>query len=261
MQTSKKSSTRQATPPRRPTPPTPSDHRQQRLAALALTFSMTAVLAACGGGADNNAAAGEASQGSAATPGATTAVKGATATRAQALAVVDTWVPCGAEGDVCSVPDTRVVRYGANGSYLYKTVTGAIGCGNSDWADPLFGVAKACAYSANAGLPAPDTCTRTGARTRAGTALRRPPASWVACASEGGTCAVPGTRNVRYGANGSYAVQDGDAARSPATTASGAIRSSVSSKPAPTPATRHPPRAHAARRRRPHRHQHQRRTG
>ena len=93
------------------------------------------------------------------------------------------------------------MRYGANGTFLYKTVTGAIGCGNGDWGDPLFGVVKTCAYSSSTGLPAPAP-HRTGHRSAPAPA---PSTAWVNCASEGGICAVPGTREVRYGANGTYA--------------------------------------------------------
>ena len=115
MHTSKKSSALRAPRAGRSTPTTHDDDKSQRLAALTLTFWMAAVLAACGGAADNNAPATEQSEGAPETTAAA-AVKGATASRAQALAV-DTWVPCGAEGDICSVPGTRVVRYGANGIY------------------------------------------------------------------------------------------------------------------------------------------------
>jgi hypothetical protein len=98
------------------------------------------------------------------------------------------WVDCAKEGGVCTVSGTRKVRYGANGSYFYKTVTGQIACGNGAWGDPLFGAAKSCAYESS-GTAAP-----------AGSA-------WVACAPEGGVCNVPSPRNVRYGANGSYLVK------------------------------------------------------
>ena len=117
MHPSKKSSALRA---RRSNPPTDGDDRSHRLAALTLTFSMAALLAACGGAADSNPPASEQGEGAqGAAPAA--AVLGATATRAQALAI-ESWVPCGSEGDICSVPGTKVVRYGANGTYLYKTV-------------------------------------------------------------------------------------------------------------------------------------------
>jgi uncharacterized protein (DUF1800 family) len=184
------------------------EDRSQRLAALSLTFSMAAVLAACGGAASSNAPAEQGES----TPDATVAARvanssanGAATTRAQAQAV-DSWVPCGAEGDICTVPGTRVVRYGANGTFIYKTVTGAIGCGNGNWDDPLFGVAKTCAYSSSTGLPALSPGPLPAPLPApVPTPSPAPSAAWVACASEGGVCAVPGTRSVRYGANGTYA--------------------------------------------------------
>jgi hypothetical protein len=100
----------------------------------------------------------------------------------QALAQ-STWTDCAREGGVCSVPGTVNVRYGANGSYAYKTVTGSIGCNNAVWGDPAPNVVKTCAYDSS------------GAAS----------SSWVGCASEGGVCSVPGTVRVRYGANGTYA--------------------------------------------------------
>ncbi len=197
MQPSKKSSALRKPRTSRASPTPHGDDRSQRLTALTLTFGMAAVLAACGGASDNNnnnnASASEQSEG-AAGMAAPTAVQGATATRAQALAA-ETWVACGAEGDICSVPGTRVVRYGANGTFIYKTITGAIGCGNGNWDDPLFGVSKTCAYSGSTDMPAPSSPAPAPA----------PSAAWVNCASEGSICTVPGTRNVRYGANGTYA--------------------------------------------------------
>jgi hypothetical protein len=124
-----------------------SGSRAQRhlgsIARWAAVLSMAALLSACGGsgsGADDADAVGAQD-------------------RAQALAV-DGWVACADEGGQCDVPGTRTVRYGANGTYAYKTASGTIGCNNSVWGDPLFGVFKACAYAADAtGLPPPAALT------------------------------------------------------------------------------------------------------
>ncbi len=97
------------------------------------------------------------------------------------------WVSCAGEGGVCSVPSPRNVRYGANGSYYYKTVSTAIACSNGAWGDPISGIAKSCAYESSTAAP-----------------VVTPGASWVNCASEGGVCAFSGTRSARYGANGVY---------------------------------------------------------
>jgi hypothetical protein len=161
--------------------------------ALALALACAMLLAACGGSddtalaVDNDAtAAGPASS---------------DATRAQALATspaaapaaTATWTRCAVEGGVCTVPTSVTVRYGANGTYAYKTVTGSVGCTNNIWGDPLFGIVKACDYTSTTATPAP-----------APTPAPTPGTGWVNCASEGGVCTISGTRNVRYGANGSY---------------------------------------------------------
>lgn len=41
---------------------------------------------------------------------------------------------------------SRQVRFGANGIYTYKTLTGPVLCSDSVSGDPLFGVVKACTF-------------------------------------------------------------------------------------------------------------------
>ncbi|WP_188827422.1 right-handed parallel beta-helix repeat-containing protein, partial [Massilia psychrophila] len=48
------------------------------------------------------------------------------------------------------------MRYGANGSYFYKTVTGSIPCANTTWGDPAAGVRKSCDISSTT-TPPPTT--------------------------------------------------------------------------------------------------------
>ena len=55
------------------------------------------------------------------------------------------WTFCAAEGGVCAFTGTEEVRYGANGSYFYKSLTGGTACTNSVFGDPIFGTAKHCA--------------------------------------------------------------------------------------------------------------------
>jgi len=92
------------------------------------------------------------------------------------------WTFCAVEGGFCAFTGTQQVRYGANGSYFYQTLSGGTACTNSVFGDPIVGVAKQCAIPASAVLN-----------------------EWTFCASENQTCAFTGTREVRYGANGSYA--------------------------------------------------------
>ncbi|MDB5757614.1 MAG: subtilase family protein [Burkholderia sp.] len=97
------------------------------------------------------------------------------------------WTDCAGEGGTCTFSGTRQVRYGANGSYAYKSATGSIACSNGVFGDPIYGTVKTCQYAGDAGgTPAPAV-------------------TWTACAGEGGSCTFSGTRQVRYGANGSYA--------------------------------------------------------
>jgi hypothetical protein len=92
------------------------------------------------------------------------------------------WTFCATEGGTCSFSGTQQVRYGANGSYVYKTLTDGTPCTNAVFGDPVYGVVKQCDYTAS-------TTTST---------------NWTFCASEGGMCSFSGTQQVRYGANGAY---------------------------------------------------------
>ncbi|GCE14764.1 hypothetical protein KTT_46230 [Tengunoibacter tsumagoiensis] len=57
------------------------------------------------------------------------------------------WTKCADEGGVCTVNGTAQVRYGANGTYITKTVTDSIFCSNDAFgSDPLPNVVKHCDY-------------------------------------------------------------------------------------------------------------------
>jgi parallel beta-helix repeat protein len=115
---------------------------------------------------------------------------------AGASAQTSEWTTCASEGGYCAFSGTQEVRYGANGYYVYKTLSGGTACTNSVFGDPILGTGKTCALRAS-------TSTST---STAGT--------WTFCAVEGGYCplatvdgdpvAYSGTREMRYGANGSY---------------------------------------------------------
>ena len=59
------------------------------------------------------------------------------------------WSQCASEGQFCSFSGTRNVQYGANGVYVYRTVTNGTICSNAVFSDPLFGVAKRCSIGGN----------------------------------------------------------------------------------------------------------------
>jgi hypothetical protein len=93
------------------------------------------------------------------------------------------WTTCAAENGACALSGLRTVRYGANGVYVYKTMMGNAACNNATFGDPIPGVVKSCAIDASAAAVQ----------------------TWSYCASENGSCAVSGSRQVRYGAGGRYA--------------------------------------------------------
>lgn len=128
-----------------------------------------------------------------------------------------TWTRCASEWGVCSFSGTRQIRYGTAGKYAFKTATGSIQCTNGVFGDPAPGSVKTCDYSTTAAPPAPPTLPPTPAPT--------PVATWTNCAKEWGVCSFPGTSEVRYGGNGSYAYK----------TATGSIQcdNSVFGDPAP----------------------------
>jgi len=57
-----------------------------------------------------------------------------------------TWQFCANENGVCTAPPSSQIRYGANGSYVYQTGSGAIPCTNEQFGDPIVGTVKQCHY-------------------------------------------------------------------------------------------------------------------
>ncbi len=103
------------------------------------------------------------------------------------------WTLCANEGQLCEFSGTREVRYGANGSYNSGSYSDKTTCSNSIFGDPAQGAEKVCEVKV---------------------AANEVPSDWAFCGNEGDTCSFNGTREVRYGANGSYktAVFTGSAA-------------------------------------------------
>ena len=54
------------------------------------------------------------------------------------------WVLCANEHATCSFAGTKEVRYGENGKYNYRTLTGGTICENSVFGDPVYGTVKKC---------------------------------------------------------------------------------------------------------------------
>jgi len=90
------------------------------------------------------------------------------------------WTFCGDEGSACTFEGTQRVRFGKDSHYSYGIFTGAVACSTSSFGDPGSGLANSCAVSRELYTP---------------------------CSNEGETCAVQGTKTVRYGANGQWNTQ------------------------------------------------------
>lgn len=92
-------------------------------------------------------------------------------------AAPEQWSFCSDENGTCSFSGTRRVRYGKRGKYSYGIFTGSVSCSNGMFGDPIAGVPKSCQFSSDL---------------------------YTACAGEGQTCSFPGTKEVRFGANGQW---------------------------------------------------------
>ena len=86
----------------------------------------------------------------------------------KSCAVESDWTFCASEGGVCAFSGTQEVRYGASGSYFYKTVSDGTACTNSVFGDPVYGTPKRCDTRPAAALPAnqPPTITAGTDQTR-----------------------------------------------------------------------------------------------
>jgi hypothetical protein len=114
------------------------------------------------------------------------------ATTAPTTSTPTSWTACANEGATCSFSGTREVRFGANGAYTSKTVTGSTPCTTAVFGDPIKGVVKSCSYA--------NTTTTTATPAPAPTTT----ATFTACAKENGSCSFNGKREVRYGTSTIY---------------------------------------------------------
>jgi hypothetical protein len=88
-----------------------------------------------------------------------------------------TYTYCATERFVCPLGGTRIVAYGANGRFVYKTMTNSFACVNGVFGDPIPGTVKACYVAAQA---------------------------YAYCARQNGACSFSGTRTIAYGANNRF---------------------------------------------------------
>jgi hypothetical protein len=163
------------------------------------------LLASCGGGGGGGDAQTSIASGAVANIASSgNSGSGTSGLLVTAPAGADGWTQCAAEGEVCTVPGARQVRYGANGSYGYKSATGSIACSNDVFGDPVWGVVKSCSYADTSTTSTPTAPVVT---SPAPTAPVVTAPVWTRCSGEDGTCSFTGTHQVRYGANGVYATK------------------------------------------------------
>lgn len=154
------------------------------LPRMIIGAALMTALAACGGGDGQGGNASQSQLAASVQTDVAADQAGAAPVYAATTTSVTTWTKCATENATCSFSGSRQVRYGANGVYVTKTLTGPVSCSNGTFGDPVVGATKSCEIASTTSAPA---------------------LTWTECAKEYGTCSVPGTRQVRYGANGQYA--------------------------------------------------------
>ncbi len=98
------------------------------------------------------------------------------------------WRQCANEGQVCQLDGRGVVRYGVDGQWSTRSMSGAVVCSNDLFGDPAPQQPKRCEVRDNG-------FGGGGGGSSAG---------WVFCAPEGETCHVRGSAEVRFGADRQY---------------------------------------------------------
>lgn len=107
------------------------------------------------------------------------------------------WSVCADEGRTCRVSGESMVRFGADGAYAFRVTRQQQPCTVEAFgSDPAPGKHKRCEVSSNWREQA-----RYSDWQRAGSGR----GDWLFCANEGDDCRVPGSTQVRYGADGRYA--------------------------------------------------------
>lgn len=113
------------------------------------------------------------------------------------------WSRCAGEGQTCRVDGEALVRYGSEGRYTFRLVRERVRCDNTQFGgDPAPNRRKQCEVSSG---------WRQDSRYRG---WREPGGGrrddgWQLCANENETCRPPaGATQVRYGADGRYAMRE-----------------------------------------------------
>jgi hypothetical protein len=119
------------------------------------------------------------------------------ATPAQA----DGWRVCAKEGHVCQLDGRGVVRYGVDGQWSSRVLSGEVMCDNDVFGDPAPHEHKRCEVRDNGGGGGSQNAFGFGHNNSGGNA------GWVFCAAEGETCHLRGSAEVRFGADRNYTVR------------------------------------------------------
>jgi len=108
-----------------------------------------------------------------------------------------TYTTCASEWGTCSFTGSRVVRYGDQGHFVFKTLSNGTVCRNDVFGgDPHVGVTKSCALESvttTTPTPVPMPPPATGG-----------PKTYTECAKEWATCSFSGTKVIRYGNEGHF---------------------------------------------------------
>lgn len=89
------------------------------------------------------------------------------------------YTKCADENSQCSFNGPATVAFGADGYFVYQTLTGGAACSDSVFGDPAYGVVKSCYLPAG-------------------------PSGYQFCSSENNTCHLPNGGTVYFGFNGSF---------------------------------------------------------
>ena len=115
--------------------------------------------------------------------------------RSWAQAYEDGWRTCAEEGQTCNVQGRAVVRFGADGRWVSRTVTDRVDCSNDAFGDPAPQVPKRCEVRVSGYSGGSGGGYSGGYRgNESGTAR-----GWSFCAAEGETCRFKGMAEVRFG--------------------------------------------------------------
>ena len=100
------------------------------------------------------------------------------------------WQRCAGQDEVCRFNGQALVRYGAEGRYVFRVALNRVICDHQEFGDPAYGVAKQCDF--NYDLSQRDAVAPMS------------PDGWAYCAAEGEACRFNGLARVRYGADNRY---------------------------------------------------------